>query len=1244
MFKRIISLGLCLVMLVVLFAGCGKTADTTTTTNTDDLPSTINLIGITEASTTPEAVQRVEDALNKLSKTRYKTKIELTLVTADQYIAEIEKRVEAADQAAIKIKAITKYNALALKEANNAQKLQNESGKKNNNKWTSQVTTVIANTMATGELYTAEMTTVYEDGKIETVYPDAQSPIDILMIDGKEMYDYLNDKGYLLSVEKKLDEKFTKFRQYIYPTFFSQLKAMTGDINAIPNNNRLAEYTYLVIDKAIADSYDNGNGYNIDDFENYDDLSGLLAYVKANHPGVAPLATKPEALGVFKYMEGDVAIGAYFDPIYGYSEAEGTDFTVQNLLAIPQYQEHVALMEQYTNAGYIVEVEGNEKYAVNVVKGDASTAAKYTEMGYEVKVIQNPFVTPDVIFQGMMAVSSYTSSEDRALEIIEMLNTDPEAKNILQFGVLDDGDNTADANYRLAELENGKFVVERLNETYMMKNYLTGNVYMGYPDPKDFPAGENPTFDAWDYYKQTNLDSAISPFMLLYVEESALDNILASVLKRAALTEALAKIDITYEDYIKETGNSSPKGTEYIKALRFENRSYLSEQLAEANATYDPMTLFTKENASAAVQEFVKFAESKQGQEIFSEAGYVKLYRMADDYEKVSALSGEIKLISFTGSNKTYIDLALKGLVDAFTAMYPNVTVTLPVANGLAGYDTPMSEVKDANTVGVAYSAVEFAGLSLNTVAKNYTGILENTGTNNAYTQSWFENQIVDKVKNEKYADVISASDLEKMIKNQVAVIAGADNQRDKNGVIPDSQRMTLAAAKESAKDYYTNIKYLRVMADEILFKDLSEDERARYDSMPDRDFEAAVFEYVKANYEKENDLSKEEYQKRVQDFMVSVLEFTSEEDSTVKYLVSWDEFKAAEDGSKTYANAAAAIVDQYRSALAKIGYQGDLLAMMNLSEIMELVYDIKLEEYVAAKGTDKDSFIEMVQNKYLEAVGTSASEFKTYSTTSDEYKNYVSKLRKKYKAILIETYSATAYKNGEKGISNEKVVDALYDHFLEEEAGIFATMAENAGVSVADFRASETNYVNYCRYVKTLKTKYVYTLRASGVVQRDLDKWTGEWEPYKATTNIFNILVESGFYKNEMARYIGLSLNEYMIAESNAKGYFDYIDVIAEELKDDMKAKGYDADVLVRDDGTALEKAAEEVVAEKYFGEKVGITDILKEMSDGYVKDYTNVDEMKANADILSADGFFMAVVNELQTMWEELKAEAAA
>ncbi|MBR7162232.1 MAG: hypothetical protein IKD07_07435, partial [Clostridia bacterium] len=175
MFKRIISFGLCLVMFAMLFAGCGENQTTTTTTNPEDLPATINLIGITEKSTTQEAIDFVEEALNKLSKTRYKTKIELTLVTADEYMAEIEKRVKEADQAAVKLAAIAKYNALAVKEANNAQKLLSESNTKKS-KWTNQVTSVVASTMATGEVYSAEQTTVYEDGKIETVYPDAQSP------------------------------------------------------------------------------------------------------------------------------------------------------------------------------------------------------------------------------------------------------------------------------------------------------------------------------------------------------------------------------------------------------------------------------------------------------------------------------------------------------------------------------------------------------------------------------------------------------------------------------------------------------------------------------------------------------------------------------------------------------------------------------------------------------------------------------------------------------------------------------------------------------------------------------------------------------------------------------------------------------------------------------------------------------------------------------------------------------------
>lgn len=1235
MFKRIISLSLCLVMLAVLFAGCGnKNATTTTTTNTDDLPTTINLVGITDKETTQAAIDAVETALNKISKTRYKTKIELTLVTADEYIAEIEKRVAVAEHNVIKVKAITKYNSLAQKQANNAQKLLSESTGKNNNKWASQVTTVIASTMTTGEVYTAEQTTVYEDGKIETVYPNAQSPIDILMIDGKEMYDYLNDKGYLLSVEKKLNEKFTKFKQYIYPTFFDQLKAMTGDINAIPNNNLLAEYTYLLIDKEISDGYDGGRGFNIDNVDRYADLADFLAYVKENHAGVAPLATKPDALGVYKYMDGDVAIGAYFDPIYGYSTTEGTDFTVQNLLSIPQYQDHVALMQEYERNGYIDTTAS--KFAVNVIKGDASIVDQYSDK-YDVKVIQNPFVTANDVYDGMMAVSSYTSNEDRALEIIEMFTTDSEAKNIFQYGILDDGDNTAYANYRLVELGNDKFTVERISTSeyiYKMDNGLTGNVYMGYPE-------EGQSFDAWTYYKQTNLDSKVSPFLLLYVEETELDNVLQSVVKRAALTEALNALGIDYNSYLKEVSNAtvvSATGLEYIQKLRASYITYLISELEKAGATSEELKFVTANNATNVVKEFVAFAASKEGQEILVNAGYTSVATSdTKSYEVKSNISGEITLFANTKtSTRSYLENVFNGLADAFVAMYPNVTITRPVfTNTLDGYNSNFNTdlANNANGVGITYDAnIANTSLTPEVVAKSFVKIFSDTGANAAFKQYWYENKIIEKVKAEKYAEIVSASDLEKMIQNKVAVIGGAGTQKGE----ADTERLTFAAARDSANNYYTNIKYLRVMADLILFDGLSEEERARYDSMTDVDFEAAVYDYVKAHYNEENNIkTDEEYRKRVQEFMASVLEFTSEEDSTTKYLVSWEEFEAAEEGATAYLNAAQSIVDQYMDVL-KTKYNENLLKTLSLDKLIEYVYNVMYDEYLNENGLTKDEFDEMVQNKYLKAAGTNAADFKKYKPTSDEYKNYVNKLRKKFKAQLIEIYSSNAYKNGEKGISNEKVVDGLYDYFMEQELGIYDKMAKMVGMNKDEFLASEKNYANYSRYINTMKTKYVYTLRT-----RYTQNQINGWSLAEAKANIFNILYETGFYSNELARYIGLELSEYMLSKSDAVTYQNYLKKIATDLAAEFAAKGYDTAILLENDGSELEAIAKEIVAEKYFSNIKGVTEVVKSISGQYVKEYTDVAEMQANADKLSADSFFMAVVNELQAMWDERRAE---
>lgn len=1231
MFKRIISLGLCLCMIAgtLLFAGCSNDSANTATTSKDDLPATINLIGITDESTTDEAIDFVEQALNKISKTRFKTKIELTLVTVDEYIQVIEDRVAEAEQASVTLSAIGKYNSLAQKEANKQQKLLSSTSKKTS-KWTKQVSTIVASTLSTGEVYSAEETTVYEDGKIETLYPEAESPIDIIIIPNKEVYDYLDEKGYLLSVEKKLESEFTKFRQYIYPTFFDQLKVITGDIKAIPNNNLLAEYTYLIAEKTIADKYD----FNIDEVDNYGDLEAYLAEIKANET-VAPLATTPDALGIYQYFENDIAVGTYYDPIYGYNTAEGTDFTVQNLFAIPQYQAHVELMQSFKNKGYIV--EGAEEYAVNVIKGNAQVEDEYGD-DYYVKVLQNPFVEMDAIFNGMMAVSSYTSSENRALEIIELFNTDPEAKNIFQYGIAYDGDNDEYANYRVnaVEDENGAvagYTIERLNNKYVMDNALTGNVYMGYPE-------EGQVFNAWDYYKQTNLDSNLAPFMHLYVGESELDGMLNTIMKRAALTEAFAPIGIDYDEYDISLGTN--QGNTLRRQFKTAYIGYFMTELDKEGLPNDPLNFITKGAGSAADQEFIAFAQSKEGQEIILNAGYASVEYNALPYEKVDSLEGKIIMCSNIGSVITYLDTALAGLVAEFTKMYPNVEIVLPEKDSNNAYNANLTTVGGSATLGIAKRALltneQNAGLASYQVGKDYFAVFNNDNHSN-YPVSWYENKLVEKTKAEKYADIVSQSGLNALVEDKVASLAGIDINKIKGNNRPASNSIVLANEKKSATPFYTNISYLRVMAEILLFEDLSPAEIAKYDQMTDLAFEKAVFDYVRANYETENDLTEEEYDKRVQDFMVSVLEYTSPEDKSTTYLVSWDDFVAAEEAAQLYLDAAGKIKEAYNEKL--LGkYSTFLLNMMSLDEVMDIVYEIMYEEYLTENGLEKADFEKSVQNIYLEEVGTNADDFAGYAKTSDEYKNYVAKLRKKYKDILVEEFSLTEYKKGDSGITNAQVLDTLYTHFLEETLGIYEKMCETVGVDVDEFLASEVQLANYDMYISTLKTKYVYTLRT-----KYTDTQINNWSYEDAKTNIYNILHETGFYTNELAKYIGLTLSEYMNAKSSAKTYQDYLAVLAEVLSADIAAKGYDVATLLEGDGTELEAIAKEIVREKYFSDKVSIEDVMLEVSGDYMKGLAEASDltayMKDAADTISEDYFFMAVVSELQATWNEIKAD---
>ena len=566
MFKKAMCLVLAATMIfaAVLLTSCERKQETA---SAERLPATISVLGITSEETTPEAVAAVEKAINAQMGKLYKTHIDLRLVTADEYYALIKERVDLANYYKNLDTAINNYNTTAISAAN-ATVVYKSFGK-----WKIKVSSVAATTMTTREKYTELQTRYNEDGILEEVYPKAESPIDVVMIIGKDMYDKLDADNILMSIKSYLStEAYTKFTQYVYPTYYQLLQAITGDIKAVPNNDLLAEYTYVLVNKELADKYD----FDIDTVKGYGDLSSFLSSVKAGED-VIPMKTVPDALGIFTLFDDDsIAIGTYCDPMVGYNVEENSLYKIQNLFEIPEYISHVTLMEEYDDAGYFKSSTGSEDFAVDVVKGDASIEAIYGDE-YYVKVLQNPFVDLDSVFGGMMAVSSYTSSYTRSLEFILELTTNPEIKNLFQYGV-------EGVNYEV----NADGTIKRLNRTYMMDNGTTGNVYMGYPEEGMLP-------DQWKYVKMTNLDSLVNPYLTYaptttggykttyFVDDSTLDGILPSALKRAVVDEAFAArgSDYTYDYYLTTQGTGNENRVGNVIKQNPDYKSYFISKIME---------------------------------------------------------------------------------------------------------------------------------------------------------------------------------------------------------------------------------------------------------------------------------------------------------------------------------------------------------------------------------------------------------------------------------------------------------------------------------------------------------------------------------------------------------------------------------------------------------------------------------------------------------------------------------------
>ena len=241
--KRIVGLFLALLMMVPFcMTACGPTSDQDAlediTQQSSNSARTLVMYVMTEEETSEEAAKAVSDAISALTESKYKTRLVIKCVPESEYYDVIEGKLAEMQQHA---------DDDTLWYDMDEEEDEEETGEKKE-----------------------EETVVDEYGVATTKYPEtAPYQIDIFYLSGYDKYEEYIANSWLASLNTQMQGTGLLVSDYVSPLLLDGVK-YKGQTYAVPNNNPIGQYTYLLINRAVADKY-----YYSSSLDKFTDVSSL---------------------------------------------------------------------------------------------------------------------------------------------------------------------------------------------------------------------------------------------------------------------------------------------------------------------------------------------------------------------------------------------------------------------------------------------------------------------------------------------------------------------------------------------------------------------------------------------------------------------------------------------------------------------------------------------------------------------------------------------------------------------------------------------------------------------------------------------------------------------------------------------------------------------------------------------------------------------------------------------------------
>lgn len=304
--------------------------------------------------------------------------------------------------------------------------------------------------------------------------------------------DYLTNarKGAFVALDELLDKYGKETKAAIDPNFWEGAK-IDGKVYAIPANKELGVAPLWVFTKEYVDKY------NIDmsKIKTLEDLEPYLKVIKEKEPGVTPFY-------IVKDYSAQLPFDKIVDPVA--ISLKNNDLKVVNIFETEEMKQALNTMHKYYKAGYINKDAATAKddKAVKrlVTKGDGQPYADILwskDLGYQVvsTPIVPPYITNGSTTGSMQAISVTSKNPERAMQFLNLLNTDKYLRNLINYGI-------EGTHYQKVNDEQIKILPDQKN--YQMPYFSLGNLFITY-------TLENEPKTKWEEFKKFNADSAKSP-------------------------------------------------------------------------------------------------------------------------------------------------------------------------------------------------------------------------------------------------------------------------------------------------------------------------------------------------------------------------------------------------------------------------------------------------------------------------------------------------------------------------------------------------------------------------------------------------------------------------------------------------------------------------------------------------------------------------------------------------------------